>query len=1304
MDIKKPITSLALAVVLMAGNSTALLADDTDIYLAPPNVIRNDSPNIMVIIDNSTSMEVSDVTIKPTYDPTTTYPAYGTGYNTGRIYWTTSSSSKPSLSTSNWISTTNMKCEAALDQLSAAAGKEGFYSDKIVQWKITSGSKGKWLAPTSGLDEIFECKTDQDSNAADSATAGTWLQDTSGGGGQVAVADRYTTNASSGQHLSFGGVTTVYLYTGNYLNYYFGTTTTTKKRMQVAREAISTVINTTSNVNMGLMVFNRNSNTTIGTGNGGGRVVSRIAPLTSTHRAGLLSIISDIRGYVVPNASFGSGSTPVGTPLAETLYEAMQYFKGASVVYGGINWDNDSGTTSTVYPKPYPDICAEDNSNSAYCAAYVYSPTVGGIDKAAWKTNYNSLSGKGTYISPFAYECQQGYIILVTDGDPYNTTSAFNTIVSGLTGGTKYSTENTATGTDTSESLSFVPGGQPNWTGDSPLDDLAGYMYNNDLIGNGTLPGIQRILTYTVGMQGINPGGEKLLKKTAEAGHGKYFDATNASALVTSLEAAIIDIQTTTSSFAAPSLSVNAFNKLFNRDEIYFALFKPSSSVQWDGNIKKLRLCNTQDVIDHGCTFGDIIDKNNVPAIDAANLRIKDTSVSFWNSVADGGTVTDGGTGLAIKAQGPEARVVHTYTDTYANLTTANNTILVSAATTATFYTQAIASYSMLDSTGAITTDAQVRKTINWMRGYTADNTAKRWPFGDPLHSRPVALTIGAENDLLGNPDPNKPIIRLFVSTNDGQIRILNDSNGQEDWAFVPKEMLDKQYTLMQDADGKHLYGADGSPTFWVEDVNQDGVLDPAAGDFAYMYVGMRRGGKNIYAFDLLAGKSTRITSQTEKLTPKLKWVIEGGVTTGYSRLGQTWSAPQIRKIKMKCNGAGCAAGDATSKTVLIFGGGYDTGQDTGNFLGAATTNPYGDQSGGLGNAVYIADPATGARIWWASSDATANLVLSQMIYAIPSDISLFDTNGDGAVDRLFFGDMGGLVWRIDLADQLDVNANGGSKGYVFADLVCKRDPSTNVRVCSDTSITTLQSWRKVFYNPDIAQVRDSVFSSTSDFDVVVVATGNRADPVDKQTINASVEAVHNRIYALRDYNVATGPYAVTAPIALDVEDIMDLTANQLQDPAAAGYAADLATIRAKKGWYIDLKETVAATVPPLTSPSTTYWVGEKGLAKPVIFDGVIYVTTYTPANDATAVITCASTEGLGKIYGLGLYNATAVIDFDGDGTADRSKNVGGGIPSELVTVIREGGVTGLVGTSGGAASPNIGEELPRGKTYWYEE
>ena len=39
------------------------------------------------------------------------------------------------------------------------------------------------------------------------------------------------------------------------------------------------------------------------------------------------------------------------------------------------------------------------------------------------------------------------------------------------------------------------------------------------------------------------------------------------------------------------------------------------------------------------------------------------------------------------------------------------------------------------------------------------------------------------------------------------------------------------------------------------------------------------------------------------------------------------------------------------------------------------------------------------------------------MKYCIPGDITPIDVNGDGLIERLYAGDVGGEIWRFDIGD-----------------------------------------------------------------------------------------------------------------------------------------------------------------------------------------------------------------------------------------------------------------------------------------------
>jgi type IV pilus assembly protein PilY1 len=185
----------------------------------------------------------------------------------------------------------------------------------------------------------------------------------------------------------------------------------------------------------------------------------------------------------------------------------------------------------------------------------------------------------------------------------------------------------------------------------------------------------------------------------------------------------------------------------------------------------------------------------------------------------------------------------------------------------------------------------------------------------------------------------------------------------------------------------------DGPLTVWANDVNNNGVLQTSGGttetgEHAYLYAGMRRGGKNYYALDV-----------TNRNSPELKWAIKGG-QGDFTELAQTWSRPQLARIKS----------GGVIRTVLLFGGGYDVNQDAEN---AGVDSE--------GRALYMVDATTGARVWWAGGPTSgADLVLAAMSYSMPATVLQADINADTLTDIIFAVDIGGQIWRFDLDNSGD--------------------------------------------------------------------------------------------------------------------------------------------------------------------------------------------------------------------------------------------------------------------------------------------
>lgn len=112
------------------------------------------------------------------------------------------------------------------------------------------------------------------------------------------------------------------------------------------------------------------------------------------------------------------------------------------------------------------------------------------------------------------------------------------------------------------------------------------------------------------------------------------FDATDdAAAIVELLEQVTEEIRDFTFTQVAPAVSVNAFNRLRHRSEIYYSVFEPSQRPRWGGNVKRFKIVDNQ-----------VVDVNNNKAIDPSTGAIAADAKSYWtDGAADGVDVHRGG-------------------------------------------------------------------------------------------------------------------------------------------------------------------------------------------------------------------------------------------------------------------------------------------------------------------------------------------------------------------------------------------------------------------------------------------------------------------------------------------------------------------------------------------------------------------------------------------------------------------------------------------------------------------------------------
>ena len=836
-----------------------------------------------------------------------------------------------------------------------------------------------------------------------------------------------------------------------------------KTRLKTVQEVANQVIEESAadpdkDFNIALMSFN---------GSNGANVDMPMTPLSEA----TTTFKTKMNGY----------SAGGNTPITESLDEALRYLRGDTPLYGTSSIASSKQAGS--YKSPITDECQTNHIVLFSDGA----PTSDEGSNASILTDFNLLAHprKESLITDSnVQQCAQDQLKYFHKGT--NPPNSFQQ--NGIT-----------------YTYSHQYPGYPAWhyythpvVGGSGYcaEELALIGQLTDLAPSSDLPGIQSATFHTVG--GFATSGSATLTKLQNiARYGtplkddgseqyksnlidplNYYAASNASGLKSQLTALFGKIIKNDSTFTAPAVSVNAYNRLQHKDELYYSVFSPEKNANWKGNLKRYRLGSDT-----------IFDKNNKNAVNAETGFFSDTSHSFWTEGDHDGKAVDKG-GIASRFRLPadlsstNGRMVTTFLGDKDLINPSNrihpdNNSLDN-------------SLLALDSS---TTNTERKELISWASGIDVNNEDEDTdpetfddprPFmEDPLHSQPVIINYSADESV------------VFISTNSGYLHAfspkLDDGTERpkELFSFIPKELL-KNIKPYYSADEGKEYGLDGPLSYYHNDLYPDGLLRDPTGkiqsveidgkevkESIHIYASMRRGGRNYYALDVTSPES-----------PSYLWQINGGEGK-FAKLGQTWSKMIPAKIYWE--------GEETN--VLFFGGGYD--RDTEDCLGSGSSlncaaGPVRRAETAMGNAIFMVNANTGEYLW-SASNKNAQLNLPEMTSSIVSDLTVIDTNSDGLADLIYSSDTGGRIWRIDLNNKPATGDSMVAAGGLIADM--NEDSSNNIR----------------FYNTiDVAYISAGVSGVEKHFQLSI-GSGYRAHPLDK--------AVRNRFYLINDFHITEKPY-----------------------------------------------------------------------------------------------------------------------------------------------------------------------------------
>ncbi|ERQ00134.1 hypothetical protein Q674_03190 [Acinetobacter sp. COS3] len=640
----------------------------------------------------------------------------------------------------------------------------------------------------------------------------------------------------------------------------------------------------------------------------------------------------------------------------------------------------------------------------------------------------------------------------------------------------------------------------------------------------------------------------------------------------------------------APTIPQDPLDPVIVQSDAYYSQFKPTPMIDdtagsrlWVGNMKKYHVTN----------LGRLVGKDDADVINSVGELIGGTK-DFWSPlVSDTDSIKNAdetvwGSELYARMGGVKSQLP--LTEIVADAQIAVRKLL----TNRTVDTDGVASES--------TSDTLTRIDLNY-----ADNDPKRSDImkllelrqiGAVMHSSPLLLsnkgTLSYDDEIERIVSSNREDYVLFGTTQ-GVLHVVkvpdysetivdgettNNGGGKEVFAFVPHEMIENQSPAFQLPDastgGKAnlYYGIDAPWTAYTEYVPtstkdemtvgtgktvQVNGSDVSLQGKQFVYGGLRMGGRSYYALDL-----------KNMNDPKLKFHINptgtGSSSDPVGYMGESWSKPRISWVKW----------GGTRKLVMFVGGGYDR---TGGVDGKGYENKDYNQTNKKGAGVYMFDALTGDLLWWASDNASATTAATttsgvialkdaNMKYSVVNEIKTVDRNNDGLVDHLYFGDLAGQVFRID------INNNATTIG-AFAQ---RSTRLLNMHTDDGSS-------PRFYAAPSFAIYKDE--GSSDLFAGISIGSGDLSSPLVEYSVGSSRN--FDALYTIYDKDVARPDLYVTAgamntqnttvntTTINDVSKLNEITsANRFNQTAASDTSSDpltpIAPYASTAGWYFKFK------------------------------------------------------------------------------------------------------------------------------------
>ncbi len=1029
----------------------------------------------------------------------------------------------------------------------------------------------------------------------------------------------------------------------------------------------------------------------------------------------------------------------------------------STTLYDTSDVSGNNPQTTIYYQTQNQTFAGTGNPDSGIVKGKTNDSTNPGIVIDRTATNANLLYKTPLPVVADRASCDGQGIYFLTDGVPNNTTDAEATTImkQALVGGS-----GSASSSDYSSGFNCA-GGLSNTTSNSGwacMGEFAQALYGSPSVAGGSVstnPSLASIQTAFVGFGGsFNSLGSadvvnacrissKLTGDTCSPdagtsnanpaggyGNGGFYIANTADDVTYSVTNFITNLGTSVINplvTGAATVPIDDLNPNGFQAYGYLRMLEPNPAnkgvLLWRGNVKKYNVGS-----------GTLKDASTNNVLTSAGALVAGTT-DLWNtSTGDGANIALGGaySRLAVPTTASPANVRPIFTDvnsvTQSSVTGVPDT-LVSVSNGAalnsvlgTITNAATGIPTRFDATNGTSPmkdmDLPLQKNLINYFGYKLplDDTAipstlpaasaANIAMGGSDHAQPIQLSYSATI----NPTTGAISARtesVLYGSMEGALHLVNAATGVEQMVFIPNEILAdalKASTLSLNSQDVTTtatpnQGVDGP---WVADPSYktDRTNNQLTALHMYVYGGLRMGGSSYYGLDL---RTPTAPTMLFRITQS---------TTGFSRMGQSWSKPVLANIRY----------GNTIKRVMIVGGGYDTNYESSTYV-PTTSAP------ARGNTVYMVDATTGALIWSASN--------SNMIHSVVSRVATIDRDADGLVDAIYYGDLGGQVFRDDFNNAYNTPTSKFAVREVRL-----------ANLGTDSSGTALTGGKNPrFYEPPTVTIHDQ---GSTTFALISVVSGNRSSPLDVMPTTVGGHAVTglptNKVFGLIDRDMARtdliklkadqSSYVNTngSPFSANSHDLTQASL-QSEPQALTGVVADTffpaGGTGVKEGWSRSFSSVTNSSGVVVEKADGTIRLsgGMKAFEEPIAITGKLYVTVYDPQGRGIPPSSPCDPRVIGETdyqtfclpYGTcitastGLrnisQNAFSGLQYTGAGTTVdtlvNAQAIGAGIRG-LVLGDNNGSSTAackdftLVGNTGGTGSWSCTRKLVQ--TLWYEK